>query len=70
MFSSSSLVKLIVFEKQKTGKTNKNITHTEEKSTEATICGTILLFNLLFLKESKLFEVPTLLLQSWGVRMF
>ncbi len=27
MFSSSSLVKLILFEKQKTGKTNKNITN-------------------------------------------
>ncbi len=42
MFSSSSLVKLIVFEKQKTGKTNKNRTNTEELSTVAAICGAIL----------------------------
>ncbi len=42
MFSSSSLVKLIMFEKQKTGKTNKNSTHTEEQSTVAAICGAIL----------------------------
>ncbi len=44
MFSSSSLVKLIMFEKQKTGKTNKNstnITNTEELSTVAAMCGAI-----------------------------
>ncbi len=41
MFSSSSLVKLIVFEKQKTGKTNKNSTNTGEQSTVAAICGAI-----------------------------
>ncbi len=44
MFSSSPLVKLIVFEKQKTGKTNKNSTNTEEQSTVAAICGAILLY--------------------------
>jgi len=42
MFSSSCLVKLIVFEKQKTEKTNKNSTNTEELSTEAAICSAIL----------------------------
>ncbi len=45
MFSSSSLVKLIVFEKQKTGKTNKDITRAEKQSTEAAICDTILCTN-------------------------
>ncbi len=35
MFSSSSLVKLIVFDKQKTGKTNKNTKTTGEPSTMA-----------------------------------
>ncbi len=34
MFSSSSLVKLIVFKKKKT---KKNITHTEEQSTKSAI---------------------------------
>ncbi len=42
MFSSSSLVKLILFEKQKTGKTNKNITNTEDVCTVPAICGAIL----------------------------
>ncbi len=44
MFSSSSLVKLILFEKPKTGKTNKNITNTEEPSTVAAMSSAILLF--------------------------
>ncbi|KAK3572744.1 hypothetical protein QTP86_007050 [Hemibagrus guttatus] len=39
MSSSSSLVKLIKFEKQKTGKTNKNRTNTGELHTEAAICS-------------------------------
>ncbi len=42
MFSSSSLEKLIVFEKQKTGKANENSTNTEELSTVAAMCGAIL----------------------------
>ncbi len=33
---------MIVFEKQKTGKTNKDKTNTEEPSTVAAICGTVL----------------------------
>ncbi|KAK3539736.1 hypothetical protein QTP70_013048 [Hemibagrus guttatus] len=43
MSSSSSLVKLIKFEKQKTGKTNKNKTNTGELHTEAAICGAIVI---------------------------
>ncbi len=46
MFSSSSLVKLLVFEKHKTGKTNKNSTNTEEQSTVAAICSAILDLNI------------------------
>ncbi len=42
MFSNSSLVKLIVFQKQKTGKTNKNIRNTDEQSTVAAMSGAIL----------------------------
>ncbi|KAK3551030.1 hypothetical protein QTP70_011522 [Hemibagrus guttatus] len=45
MSSSSSLVKLIKFEKQKTGKTNKNKTNTGELHTEAAICGAIVIVN-------------------------
>ncbi len=37
MFSSSSLVKLTMFVKHKTGKTNKNIANTEEQSTVAAL---------------------------------
>ncbi len=42
MFSSSSLVKLIVFEKQKNLKTNKNCTNTEKLRNVASICGAII----------------------------
>ncbi len=45
MFSSSSLVKLIMFEKQKTGKTNKNCTKTGELSTFAAILYCVLYLN-------------------------
>ncbi len=46
MFSSSSLVKLIVFEKQKTGKTNKN---SEEQSTVAAMSGAILDLSFIYI---------------------
>lgn len=42
MFSSSSLVKLIVFQKQQTEKTNKNIKTTGELLTEAAMRSAIL----------------------------
>ncbi len=49
MFSSVSLVKSIVFEKQKTGKTNKNITNTEDVSTVPAICGAILELDYIYI---------------------